>query len=84
MVPTESKKDGIYLNTCDNITDMLIDLGHLVHVILVAVVCDKPATYKIVKFTLHSHTNLCTLCWISICDKTKADTSKKGSVFSAS
>jgi hypothetical protein len=50
---------------------MLIDAGHLVRVILVAVVCDKPAAHKIGGFASHSHTNFCTLCWISIHDKGK-------------
>jgi hypothetical protein len=40
-------------------------------VILVTVVCDKPAVHKIRGFASHSHTNFCTLCWISILDKGK-------------
>ncbi|KAF8835076.1 hypothetical protein BDN67DRAFT_992532 [Paxillus ammoniavirescens] len=44
----------------------------LVRVILVAVVCDKPAAHKIGGFSSHSHTNLCTCCWITQADKDKA------------
>ncbi|KAE9386142.1 hypothetical protein BT96DRAFT_960642 [Gymnopus androsaceus JB14] len=43
--------------------------GHLVRVALVAVVCDKPAAHKLGGFASHSHTNFCTLCWISQADK---------------
>jgi hypothetical protein len=50
---------------------VLIDAGRLVRVILVAVVCDKPAAHKIGGFASHSHTNFCTLCWISVLDKGK-------------
>ncbi|KAG1835819.1 hypothetical protein DFJ58DRAFT_628946, partial [Suillus subalutaceus] len=46
--------------------------GRLVHLILVAVVCDKPATHKIGGFGSHSHTNLCTACWIMQADKARA------------
>ncbi|KAF7372684.1 hypothetical protein MVEN_00131700 [Mycena venus] len=38
--------------------------GRLIRVALVAVVCDKPAAYKIGGFGSHSHTHFCTLCWI--------------------
>ncbi|KII90059.1 hypothetical protein PLICRDRAFT_107744, partial [Plicaturopsis crispa FD-325 SS-3] len=38
--------------------------GRLVRVILVAVICDKPAAHKISGFGGHSHTCLCTECWI--------------------
>lgn len=34
-------------------------------VILVAVVCDKPAAHKIAGFGSHSHTMFCTKCWIT-------------------
>ncbi|KAF8431526.1 hypothetical protein L210DRAFT_3415850, partial [Boletus edulis BED1] len=43
--------------------------GRLVRVILVTVVCDKPAAHKIGGFASHSHTYFCTVCWISIPDK---------------
>ncbi|KIM59498.1 hypothetical protein SCLCIDRAFT_16493 [Scleroderma citrinum Foug A] len=46
--------------------------GHLVRVILVAVICDKPAAHKIGGFGSHSHTNLCHACWIMQADKDKA------------
>ncbi|KAI0685183.1 hypothetical protein BC835DRAFT_1290874, partial [Cytidiella melzeri] len=39
--------------------------GRVVRVILVAVVCNKPAAHKLGGFGLHSHTNFCTKCWIS-------------------
>jgi hypothetical protein len=51
---------------------MLIDAGRLVRIILVTVACDKPTAHKIGGFVSHSHTNFCTLCWISILDKGKA------------
>ena len=47
-------------------------IGCLVRVILVAVVCDKPAAHKIGGFGSHSHTNLCHACWITQADKDKA------------
>lgn len=47
-------------------------------VVLVAVVCDKPAAHKIGGFASHSHTHFCTLCWISLQDKTKAVAFQKG------
>jgi hypothetical protein len=43
--------------------------GRLVRVILVAVVCDKPAAHKTGGFASHSHNNFCSLCWISAHDK---------------
>ena len=51
---------------------VLIILGCLVHFVLVAVVCDKPAAHKIGGFASHSHNNFCTLCWVLACDKAKA------------
>jgi hypothetical protein len=51
--------------------DMLIISGQLVHVVLVAAVCNKPATHKLRGFASHSHTLFCTLCWISSHDKEK-------------
>jgi hypothetical protein len=71
VIPTESRKEGKFLDY--RITAcILIGPGRLVHVILVAVVRDKPAAHKIGGFASHSHTNFCTLCWISIQDKSKA------------
>ncbi|KAG1753658.1 uncharacterized protein EDB91DRAFT_1234096 [Suillus paluster] len=45
--------------------------GQLVRVVLVAVVCDKPAAHKIGGFASHSHTHFCTSCWINIANKDK-------------
>ncbi|KAG1836466.1 hypothetical protein DFJ58DRAFT_669649, partial [Suillus subalutaceus] len=33
------------------------------------ILCDKPVTYKIGGFRSHSHTTLCTACWITQVDK---------------
>ncbi|KIJ06688.1 hypothetical protein PAXINDRAFT_158658 [Paxillus involutus ATCC 200175] len=46
--------------------------GRLIRVVLVAVVCDKPAAHKVGGFGSHSHTNLCTCCWITQAEKDKA------------
>ncbi|KAJ7852606.1 hypothetical protein B0H13DRAFT_2359401 [Mycena leptocephala] len=43
--------------------------GRLVRVVLLAVVCDKPAAHKIGGFGSHSHTCFCTMCWITLQDK---------------
>ena len=51
--------------------DMLIISGHLMRMVLVAAVCDKPATHKVGGFASHSHTLFCTLCWITSHDKEK-------------
>ncbi|KAG1798307.1 uncharacterized protein BJ212DRAFT_1204784, partial [Suillus subaureus] len=48
--------------------------GQLVHLILGAVVCGKPAAHKIGGFASHSHTNLCTACWITQADKARVAT----------
>ncbi|KIO12223.1 hypothetical protein M404DRAFT_98165, partial [Pisolithus tinctorius Marx 270] len=58
-------KEGIWVSTpsCPN--------GHLICVILVAVVCDKPAAHKIGSFGSHSHTHFCHNCWICQNDKDK-------------
>ena len=50
---------------------MLTETGRLIRVILVAMVCDKPAAHKMGGFASHSHTNFCSLCWISVQDKGK-------------
>src|SRR5712691_4195464 len=62
---------------------MLTETGRLVRVILVAVVCDKPATHKMGGFASHSHTNFCTLCWISTHDKGKPYAFQHGGVLFA-
>ncbi|KII85388.1 hypothetical protein PLICRDRAFT_31629 [Plicaturopsis crispa FD-325 SS-3] len=38
--------------------------GRLVRVILVCVVCDKPAAHKVGGFASHSHHFFCTRCWV--------------------
>ena len=38
--------------------------GRLVRIILVAVVCDKPAAHKLGGFGSHSHRFFCTRCWV--------------------
>ena len=76
-VPTESCPEGTPFSPC--IQDhVLSKTGHLVRVILVAVVCDKPAAHKVGVFGSHSHTNFCTLCWILTHDKTKPAAFKRG------
>ncbi|KIJ57701.1 hypothetical protein HYDPIDRAFT_71487, partial [Hydnomerulius pinastri MD-312] len=52
--------------------------GRVVRVILVAVVCDKPAAHKIGGFASHSHTYFCTCCWISIDDKSNVRAFENG------
>ncbi|KAI0072971.1 hypothetical protein K474DRAFT_1686422 [Panus rudis PR-1116 ss-1] len=51
-------KDGICIVT------KRFPLGRLVRVILVGVICDKPAAHKVGAYGSHSHTYFCTLCWI--------------------
>ncbi|KIO00975.1 hypothetical protein M404DRAFT_29181 [Pisolithus tinctorius Marx 270] len=46
--------------------------GRLTRVVLVTVVCNKPAAHKIGGFSSHSHTNFCHNCWISQAQKDKA------------
>ncbi|THU96176.1 hypothetical protein K435DRAFT_819510 [Dendrothele bispora CBS 962.96] len=43
--------------------------GRRVHVILVCVICDKPAAHKLGGFASHSHTFFCHRCWIKQADK---------------
>jgi len=76
-VPTESCPEGTQLSPCTQ-EDILIKTGRLVRVILVAVVCDKPAAHKVRGFGSHSHTNFCTLCWITTHDKSKPAAFKRG------
>lgn len=44
-------------------------LGLLVRVILICVICDKPAAHKLGGFGSHSHTFFCTRCWIKQSEK---------------
>lgn len=44
-------------------------LGRLVRLILVGVICDKPAAHKIGGYGSHSHRHFCTQCWIEQKDK---------------
>ncbi|KAF7377085.1 hypothetical protein MSAN_00127100 [Mycena sanguinolenta] len=44
-------------------------LGRLLRVILVGVICDKPAAHKMGGFGSHSHQFFCTRCWIRQQDK---------------
>ncbi|KIK79761.1 hypothetical protein PAXRUDRAFT_36357 [Paxillus rubicundulus Ve08.2h10] len=52
--------------------------GCIVCVILVAVICDKPAAHKMGGFASHSHTNFCTTCWILLNNKDKEMMFQKG------
>ncbi|KAF5332890.1 hypothetical protein D9758_017886 [Tetrapyrgos nigripes] len=46
--------------------------GRLVRVILICVICDKPAAHKLGGFGSHSHTFFCTRCWIKLSEKATA------------
>lgn len=46
--------------------------GRLIRVILVCVICDKPAAHKLGGFGAHSHTFFCTRCWIQQSQKASA------------
>jgi len=68
-VPTPSCPQGfIFLVQLSHLI-IPISPGRLVHVVLVAVVCDKPAAHKIDGFASHSHRYFCTCCWITQADK---------------
>lgn len=82
--PKEQNPDQIQRFLCPIVSDLLrlwkygikvptesCPEGRHVCVILVAVVCDKPAAHKIGGFASHSHTNFCTTCWINIANKDK-------------
>ncbi|KAG2053454.1 hypothetical protein BDR06DRAFT_885875, partial [Suillus hirtellus] len=82
--PKEQNPDQIQRFLCPMVSDLLClwkygmkvpiescPEGRLVHVILIAVVCNKPAAHKIGGFVSHSHTNSCTTCWINISNKDK-------------
>ena len=51
--------------------DVLTNSGRLVCIVLIAVVCDKPAAHKIGGFASHSHMKFCNLCWITLHNKSK-------------
>ena len=53
-------------------------IGWLVCIILITVVCDKPTVHKMGGFVSHSHTNFCSLCWISVQDKAKPSAFQDG------
>ncbi|KIO12029.1 hypothetical protein M404DRAFT_70422, partial [Pisolithus tinctorius Marx 270] len=52
--------------------------GHLVHVTLVVVICDKPTAHKIGGFVSHSHNYYCMCCWIHLMDKGNVNAFQKG------
>ncbi|KAG1804315.1 uncharacterized protein BJ212DRAFT_1304335 [Suillus subaureus] len=52
--------------------------GHLVHMILVAVICDEPAAHKIGGFASHLHTCFCMTCWIMTSNKDKPSAFQPG------
>ena len=64
----ETWRWGVHIHA---VKDMLTELGWLVCVILIAVVCNKPAMHKMGGFASHSHNNFCSLYWISASDKAK-------------
>lgn len=47
-------------------------MGRVVRVILVCVICDKPAAHKLGGFGSHSHTFFCHRCWIQKSEGTTA------------
>lgn len=53
-------------------------LGRLIRVILVAVVCDKPAAHKLGGFGSHAHRYFCTKCWVEKEHKADADAFQHG------
>src|SRR5712672_369532 len=81
VIPTESKKEGTYFINHNNIACRLKRAGHLIWVILVAIVCYKLATHKIGGFASHSHTKFCTPCWITLQDKNKDVAFQKDGAF---
>ncbi|VDB94096.1 unnamed protein product [Peniophora sp. CBMAI 1063] len=52
--------------------------GRLVRVILICIICDKPAAHKVGGFGSHSHTFFCTRCWIRQSDKATAAAFRAG------
>ncbi|KAF8131720.1 hypothetical protein K438DRAFT_1788225 [Mycena galopus ATCC 62051] len=66
-------RDGVWVQTPNH------PLGRLKRIILVGVICDKPAAHKMGGFGSHSHQFFCTRCWIRQQDKaTKAAFEKNG------
>lgn len=55
--------------------------GRLVRVVLVGVICDKPAAHKIGGYGSHSHTFFCTLCWIEKSKRASEEAFKAGGMF---
>lgn len=58
--------------------------GRRVRVILVCVICDKPAAHKLGGFGSHSHTFFCTRCWIKQADKSTPQAFAKNGTFPCS
>ena len=56
-------KDGIRIATAG------YPEGRLIRVILVCVICDKPAAHKLGGFGSHAHRFFCTRCWAEQADK---------------
>lgn len=46
--------------------------GRRVRVVLLCVICDKPAAHKLGSFGSHSHTLFCHRCWIHQSEKASA------------
>ena len=55
--------------------------GRLVRVILIAVICDKPAAHKVGGFGPVSHTFFCHCCWIKKEDLTTPSAFREGGEF---
>jgi len=55
--------------------------GRLVFVILICIICDKPAAHKLGGFGSHSHTFFCHLCWIQKSEKATAAAFQHGGMF---
>ncbi|KII93303.1 hypothetical protein PLICRDRAFT_100818 [Plicaturopsis crispa FD-325 SS-3] len=51
--------------------------GRLVRIVLVGLVCDKPAAHKLGGFGSHSHRCFCTRCWIEQAEKATSESFKK-------
>lgn len=68
-------KDGITIYT------RKYPLGRLVRVVLICVICDKPAAHKMGGFGSHSHTFFCTRCWIQKSQKATAAAFQQNGTF---
>ena len=68
---------GIHINV---VNDMATELEQVVCIILVAILCNKPAAHKMGGggVVLHSDNNICSLCWILVIDKGKPSAFKYG------